>query len=49
MLFSGGWKPLFSSHYAVTRMADKLKGTVIEGLPLDPKAFETGLWLIKTI
>lgn len=45
LLGSGAWQPLFSSHWAVTRMAPAVAKSAIAGLPLLPGARETGLWL----
>jgi predicted O-methyltransferase YrrM len=44
-MLSSGWAPLWSSHYAVTRMADRLAGTVADRLPLPAGAIESSLWL----
>ncbi len=46
-LILGGWKPVFASRYAVTRMAERLQRSVILRLPLVEGAFETSLWLEK--
>jgi methyltransferase family protein len=45
LLGSGAWQPLFSSHWAVTRMAPALAKSAVAALPLLPGARETGLWL----
>jgi hypothetical protein len=45
LLGSGAWQPLFSSHWAVTRMAALLAKSAIATLLLQPGARETGLWL----
>ena len=45
LLAGGGWEILFASHYAVTRMADRLAAGVVGRLPLPAGAFESGLWL----
>jgi hypothetical protein len=45
LLGSGAWQPLFSSHWAVTRMASAVANSAISDLPLQPGARETGLWL----
>ncbi|HWA42046.1 MAG TPA: class I SAM-dependent methyltransferase [Hypericibacter adhaerens] len=45
LLGSGAWQPLFSSHWAVTRMAPAVAQSAAAGLPLLPGARETGLWL----
>jgi len=46
-LILGGYAPLFSSHYAVTRMADRLRASIVARLPLPDGAHETSLWLEK--
>ncbi len=46
-LIVGGWKPVFASRYAVTRMADRLQTSIVARLPLPDGAFETSLWLEK--
>jgi predicted O-methyltransferase YrrM len=43
----GGYAPLFSSRYAVTRMADRLAQSVAARLPVPDGAYETSLWLEK--
>jgi hypothetical protein len=45
LLGSGAWQPLFSSHWAVTRMASAVAKSAIATVPLRPGARETGLWL----
>lgn len=45
-LLSGGLKPIWSSHYAVTRMRAAESGVLSE-LPLPEGAFETSLWMEK--
>ncbi len=47
MLNGGAWRPLFASHYAVTRMADRICDSVVAGLPLVAGAHESSLWLKK--
>ncbi|MFO1146423.1 MAG: hypothetical protein U1E33_07735 [Rhodospirillales bacterium] len=47
MLAGGGWRILWSSHWAATRMADRLTRSVAARLPLLPGAFEASLWLEK--
>ena len=44
-LLDGRWELLFASRYAVTRMPDRLRDSVIAQLPLLPGALETSLWL----
>ncbi|MGB0507490.1 MAG: class I SAM-dependent methyltransferase [Pikeienuella sp.] len=45
-LLAGGLQPLFSSHYAVTRMKAAETG-VLSRLPMPRDAIETSLWCIK--
>ena len=47
MLTSGGWQPLFASHYVATRMADRLARSVVATLPTAPGAHPAGLWMKK--
>jgi predicted O-methyltransferase YrrM len=47
LIASGAAEILFSSHYAVHRMAEDLNRTVVARLPLAPDALETSLWLVK--
>ncbi len=48
-LLLGGerYRPLFASHYVVTRMAEALARTVVARLPLVDGAVESSLWLEK--
>ncbi|MEM7544565.1 MAG: class I SAM-dependent methyltransferase [Pseudomonadota bacterium] len=46
-LLAGGLKPIFSSHYAVTRMGAADEG-VLSRIPLKEGALETSLWTLKT-
>lgn len=47
-LISGGAAEIvFSSHFALTRMADALAGTAAAGLPLVDGSVESSLWLRK--
>ena len=46
-LLDGRWTPLFSSRYAVTRMAEQFQASAAAGLPLLPGAFESSLWLMR--
>jgi predicted O-methyltransferase YrrM len=45
LLIGGGFRPVFASRYAATRLADAVAGTVIGRLPLPAGAFESSLWL----
>ena len=42
------YAPIFASHYARQRFAERLTGSVINDLPRPAGAFETSLWLRKT-
>lgn len=46
-IHGGGYIPLFSSHYAATRMAPRLARGMAGRLPLPAGAHETSLWLEK--
>ncbi len=48
MLLAGGYRPLFASHYATTRLAAALAESAVARLPLGAGAYETSLWLEKT-
>jgi predicted O-methyltransferase YrrM len=45
LLGGGHWRPIFSSHYASTRLADALSGSVADRLPMPAGAHESSLWL----
>ncbi|MFZ5791375.1 MAG: class I SAM-dependent methyltransferase [Pseudomonadota bacterium] len=45
LVAGGGWRPLFSSHWVVSRMADRVARSAVSGLPLVPGARESSLWL----
>lgn len=47
MLTSGAYRPLFASHYVLTRMAGAVTRSVIGGLPANPDAPAGSLWLEK--
>ena len=47
LITGGAVDILFASQYAVTRMSEKLAGTVVERLPLMDGAVESSLWLKK--
>ena len=47
LLSGGGYRPLFASHYAVTRMAEAVADSAVGGLPLVAGAIESSLWLEK--
>lgn len=43
----GGFRPLFASHYAATRMADRVHGGIVGRLPQAEEALPASLWLEK--
>ncbi len=47
MLTGGGWRTLFASHYAATRMAPALAGSLVASLPNLEDAPASSLWLEK--
>jgi hypothetical protein len=47
LLTGGGWDPVFSSHYVLTRMRDLFQATPVSKLPLPEGALESSLWLKK--
>ena len=47
LIQSGGFEPLWSSHYAATRMKDQVAKSAIATLPLSEGAIESSLWLRK--
>ncbi|MCF8466753.1 MAG: class I SAM-dependent methyltransferase [Sneathiella sp.] len=47
LFLGGGFDVIFSSAYAVSRMADAVGRSVVSTLPLEQGAFETSLWLRK--
>jgi hypothetical protein len=47
LLAGGAVAPLWSSHWATTRLAARLAASPVARLPLRPGARETGLWLEK--
>ncbi len=47
LLMGGGYRPLFASRYAVTRMAAAVARSAAGDLPLVDNAFESSLWLEK--
>ena len=46
-LVAGGFRPLFASHYARTRMARTVSGSVVGRLPQVAEALPNSLWLVK--
>jgi len=47
LVAGGGWRPVFASRYAATRMAAQVAETVVARLPRAPGAFDASLWLEK--
>lgn len=47
LLTQGGWKPLWSSHYAATRMKDRVTRSVAGDLFLPAGAHESSLWMVR--
>ena len=47
LIAGGGYEVMFASHYARTRLADRLAQGVMADLPLIPGAHESSLWLRK--
>ena len=47
LLSGGGYRPLFASRYAVTRMAEAVAASAAGGLPIIAGALESSLWLEK--
>jgi hypothetical protein len=45
LIAGGGWRILFASRYAVTRLAPDLAASAVHALPMVPGAYETSLWL----
>jgi predicted O-methyltransferase YrrM len=45
LLKNGRWRPLFASHYAATRLADRVAASAVGKLPLPAGAIESSLWL----
>jgi hypothetical protein len=42
-----GWTAIFASHYAATRMTERVRQSVAGELPLPAGAFETSLWIAR--
>jgi hypothetical protein len=47
LLQGGNYMVLWSSHYALTRMAEAVAASLAGRLPLKPGAHEASLWLMK--
>lgn len=48
-LLGAGWRPVFASHYAATRMRERTLAGAVGHLPKPKDALETSLWLEKTV
>lgn len=48
LLTGGGWRILWSSRWAATRLVDRFSRSIVASLPLPPGALEASLWLEKT-
>lgn len=48
LLASGGFEPVFASHYVATRMAAQMAKHPVARLPLLQGVCETSLWLVKS-
>lgn len=48
LLLGGGWEVTFASHFVATRMAEDVAASAAGGLPLNPGAVDSSLWLKKT-
>jgi predicted O-methyltransferase YrrM len=47
-LLAGGFRPVFASHYAATRLADRVDTSLVATLPCLADARDGSLWLEKT-
>ncbi|MBK8175438.1 MAG: class I SAM-dependent methyltransferase [Rhodospirillales bacterium] len=47
LLQGGGWRILWSSRWASTRLTDRLAASVLAAVPLPSDAYESSLWLEK--
>jgi len=48
-LLAGGFVPLFSSHYVLTRLAQAVQASVVGKLPTLDEAKPASLWLVKPV
>jgi predicted O-methyltransferase YrrM len=48
LLDGGAYVPLFASHFARSRLGDRVSASIAATLPAHPAAFPTSLWLRKT-
>ena len=49
LLAGGGFRPIFSSRYVITRMAPRFAASAAAKLPFVPGSFEASLWLLKEV
>ena len=49
LLAGGGFRPIFSSRYVITRMAPRFATSAAATLPFVPGSFEASLWLLKEV
>ncbi|MBK1696907.1 class I SAM-dependent methyltransferase [Rhodovibrio salinarum] len=47
-ILTSGWRVLFASHYAATRMTDRVQAGTVGRLPTESEAIPSSLWLEKT-
>jgi hypothetical protein len=47
LIHQGGWRVVFGSRYAATRLADAVAQSAVANLPRLPNAFESSLWLVR--
>lgn len=47
LILGGGYRPVFASRYAATRMQERLARSVVQRLPMPEGAYESSLWLEK--
>jgi predicted O-methyltransferase YrrM len=47
LIQGGGYRLLWSSHYAATRMRDAIATSIVRTIELKPGAFEASLWMVK--
>ncbi len=48
LLGSGGWEPVFASHFAASRMAEEVTESAVGALEMPDEAIESAFWLRKT-
>lgn len=49
LLGGGGFRPVFSSRYVITRMPARFAASAAAKLPFVPGSFEASLWLLKEV